>query len=390
MKILQSGNIRLHAFVTTTAYYCSWQCRCLAFQYPVPIPPIVRVARTALYSTSAALDNVSSSDDHQQIDPLVVKQLTSFAQELASTASHTIMPYWRQSDVEVETKKDETGTRSISQTLSPVTIADRSAELAMRKLIESKFPTHGIYGEEYGQVRTDADFVWVLDPIDGTKAFITGKPTWGTLIGCLYQGVPIVGIIDHCILKERWVGSVGNPTILNGQSVSTTKSATSLSNATIYTTTPDMFRTGEEVTKFNTIRDASLRTLYGCDCYAYALVASGFGADAVIEADLGLYDYAAIVPVMEGAGGIITDWNGNKLTLQNHINSKGRVVASSNNMLHSEMLRTLSLSTAAETTEQPDKERQPVRLYSNKRSSSIIRYALTLIAGILMGKIRKS
>lgn len=334
----QFENICLYAIIITfniwcnlSSDHCSW--RCLAFQHPAAsLSPTI----TSLYSKSSPDKAID-----EQVDPFMVKELTSFAHDLANAAGDAIMPYWRQKDVEVETKK-EIG-RSISQTISPVTIADRSAEMVMRELIETRFPSHGIYGEEFGKVRVDADFVWVLDPIDGTKAFITGKPTWGILVGCLFRGVPFLGVIDHCILKERWVGSIGNPTLLNGEPVSVAnKSATNIFDATIYTTTPDMFRAGEELKKFEVVRDASLRTLYGCDCYAYALVASGFGADAVLEADLGLYDYAAIVPVVQGAGGIITDWNGNTLTLRNHNNSKGRVVACSNTALHTEMLCTLS------------------------------------------------
>lgn len=361
-----------HAIITAIVLFgnfsfkeCSWGC--LAFDYPVTFSS---PATTALKATSA-----SDRAIDEQIDPLVVKELASFAHELANAAGNAILPYWRQKDVRVESKK-ESG-RSLSQTISPVTIADRSAEMAMRQLIETRFPSHGIYGEEYGSVRVDADFVWVLDPIDGTKAFITGKPTWGILIGCLFRGVPVVGVIDQCILKERWVGSIGNPTLLNGEPVSVAStSATNLCDSTIYTTTPDMFRAGEEMEKFEAVRDSSLRTLYGCDCYAYALVASGFGADAVVEADLGLYDYAAIVPVIEGAGGVITDWNGNALTLQNHDNSKGRVVACANVVLHSQILNTLS-----------GRRRTAGRKSHFKRA--VLRYAFTLITGIVLGAIGK-
>ncbi len=372
-------NIWLYAIITTIVVFensspneCPWHC--LALKHPAGSS-----SRTtsALHST---MDSDSDVDNH--VDPHVLKELTSFAHDLADAASNAIMPYWRQKGVEVESKM-ESG-RSLSQTMSPVTIADRSAEKAMRQLIEERFPSHGIYGEEFGQVRVDADFVWVLDPIDGTKAFITGKPTWGILIACLFRGVPIVGVIDQCILKERWVGSAGNPTLLNGQPVSVAStSATKLCDSTIYTTTPDMFRAGEEWNKFQVVRDSSLRTLYGCDCYAYALVASGFGADAVVEADLGLYDYAAIVPVMEGAGGIITDWNGNALTLQNHDNCQGRVVACSNSELHSEILLKLS----ATKSEPKDKRRTvSTKPYSKK---AIFRYAIALITGMALGAIGK-
>lgn len=352
----------------------SW--RCLALKLPV----------TSFSPVTSALQSMPAPDDEAidlQMDAFLLGELTSFANELADAAGDAIIPYWRQEGVVVESKK-ESG-RSVSQTISPVTIADRSAEMVMRQLIETRFPSHGIYGEEFGEVRVDADFVWVLDPIDGTKAFITGKPTWGILIGCLFRGVPIVGVIDQCILKERWVGSIGNPTLLNGEPVSVAStSATKLCDSTIYTTTPDMFRAGEEWKKFETVRDASLRTLYGCDCYAYALVASGFGADAVVEADLGLYDYAAIVPVVQGAGGVITDWNGNALTLQNHDNCKGRVVACSNTALHSEMLFTLS----APAAEQIDK--RPIAVIKSISKKAILQYVIALATGIVLGAIGKS
>ena len=131
--------------------------------------------------------------------------------ELADAVNNAIMPYWRRKGVRVKSK-EEAG-RSISQTISPVDIAHRSAKKVTRQLIETRFPSHEIYGKEFGKVRVDAEFVWVLDPINDTKAFITGKPTWGILIGCLFRGVPVVGVIDQCIMKERWVGSIDNSTL---------------------------------------------------------------------------------------------------------------------------------------------------------------------------------
>jgi inositol-phosphate phosphatase/L-galactose 1-phosphate phosphatase/histidinol-phosphatase len=180
----------------------------------------------------------------------------------------------------------------------------------------------------------------VLDPIDGTKSFITGKPLFGTLIACLRNGEPMIGIIDQCVLDERWVGVVGRGTTLNGKPVSTSGCST-LKDGMMYSTTPHMFHEGEETHKFRRICDAVKRPLYGADCYAYAIVASGFGADVVVEADLGLYDYCALVPVVEGAGGIMTDWNGKRLTLQNHEASRGRVVACANIGLHEEAIAIL-------------------------------------------------
>jgi inositol-phosphate phosphatase/L-galactose 1-phosphate phosphatase/histidinol-phosphatase len=210
----------------------------------------------------------------------------------------------------------------------------------MRELIEARYPTHGIHGEELGVARPDAEFCWVLDPIDGTKSFITGKPLFGTLIGLCHHGVPTIGIIDQCILRERWVGIRGVRTTLNGTPVHATGVRT-LGEAMLYATTPHMFHEGFESRRFAAVRDAVKRPLYGCDCYAYALVASGFGADLVVEADLGLYDYAASVPVLLGGGGCMTDWNGRELTVAHHEASRGRVVATANAELHAAAIELL-------------------------------------------------
>ena len=181
----------------------------------------------------------------------------------------------------------------------------------------------------------------VLDPIDGTRSFITGKPLFGTLISCLYKGTPVIGVIDQCVLNERWLGLAGQVSTLNGEPIKT-DGVNSLNEAEMYSTTPDMFQHGDELNKFNAMRQAVKTPHYGADCYAYALVASGFGADIVVEADLGLYDYCALVPVIQGAGGSISDWNGMKLSLQNHDLSKGRVVACANTKLHEQALEILS------------------------------------------------
>mmetsp|Transcript_12474 Transcript_12474/g.21598 ORF Transcript_12474/g.21598 Transcript_12474/m.21598 type:complete len:321 (+) Transcript_12474:90-1052(+) len=286
---------------------------------------------------------MSSQNDGGDTSTPTIDELASFANSLADEARKVILPYWRR-PIEVESKLEDD--RPIAE--SPVTIADRKAEECMRKLIEERYPSHGIYGEEYGQVRTEAEYVWVLDPIDGTKSFITGKPLFGTLIACLHHGTPIIGIIDQCVLGERWIGISGRGTTLNGKPVSTTTAATGgcskLKDCMMYATTPHMFHEGEESDKFNQMCNAVLRPLYGADCYAYAIVASGFGADIVVEADLGLYDYCALVPVVEGAGGIMTDWAGRRLTLGNHETSKGRVVACANEELHKEAMSILGKS----------------------------------------------
>jgi len=269
------------------------------------------------------------------MDPALQQQLAGFAEELAEVARKEILPFWRR-PLEVESKIEDG--RPVAE--SPVTVADRNAEAAMRKLIEERYPQHGISGEELGGVRLDAEFCWVLDPIDGTKSFITGKPLFGTLIGLCQHGCPVIGVIDQCVLKERWVGIVGHGTTLNGVAVHA-HGATVLSEAMLYATTPHMFAPGFEAERFAAVRDAVKRPLYGSDCYAYALVASGFGADLVVEADLGLYDYAAVVPVVLGAGGRMTDWAGKALTMMNHSSSCGRVVAAANEILHKAALELL-------------------------------------------------
>lgn len=147
----------------------------------------------------------------------------------------------------------------------------------------------------------------------------------------------IVGIIDQCVLNERWLGVTGKGTTLNGKPI-TAAGCSELKESMMYATTPHMFQEGEEAEKFKKMCNTVKRPLYGADCYAYAIVASGFGADIVVEADLGLYDYCALVPVLEGAGGVMTDWCGRRLTLENHATSRGRVVACANEDLHREAL----------------------------------------------------
>ena len=269
-------------------------------------------------------------------------ELANFANVLADAARLEILPYWRVPRQKLSSEVKYKSNRSEFQSASPVTLADRAAERAMRDIIEKQYPTHGIIGEEYGDVRTAADYVWVLDPIDGTRSFITGKPLFGTLISCLYKGSPVIGIIDQCILDERWLGVAGQQSTLSGIDIKT-DGVLKLKDAEMFSTSPEMFR-GYDLTKFNAMKDLVRTTHYGADCYAYALVATGY-ADVVVEADLGLYDYCAIVPIIEGAGGVICDWEGRELSLQNHEKSKGRVVACANKQLQEESLKVLKCIT---------------------------------------------
>jgi histidinol phosphatase-like enzyme (inositol monophosphatase family) len=203
-----------------------------------------------------------------------------------------------------------------------VTEADRAAEAAMRRLIEAEFSADGIIGEEYGTRNEGAGRQWVLDPIDGTTSFIAGRPIFGTLIALLQDGWPVLGIIDQPISGERWVGRIGQPTLFNGKPVQA-RPLKELSDAVLATTSPHLF-TNEEADAFMSVAKqvAEKKIVFGGDCYNYGLVASGH-VDVVIEAGLKLYDYAALVPVVEGAGGMMADWQGNPLDA----GSDGTVIA---------------------------------------------------------------
>ncbi len=248
----------------------------------------------------------------------------ALAIDLADAAGEVIRPYFRQ-PLAVDDKPD----------LSPVTIADRAAEAAMRHLIAGRFPDHGILGEEFGREREEAEFTWVLDPIDGTKSFISGVPLFGTLIALAHHGRPIIGIIDQPISRERWIGAAGRATTFNGNPVRTRPCA-ALAAATVFSTSPDMF-VGADVAAHAKVAGAAKLVRYGADCYAYGLVAHGF-IDLVVEASLKPYDFSAMAPIVEGAGGIATDWRGAPLTLA----SDGRVLVAGDRRAHQAALALLA------------------------------------------------
>jgi inositol-phosphate phosphatase/L-galactose 1-phosphate phosphatase/histidinol-phosphatase len=240
----------------------------------------------------------------------------TFAQRLADAAGEVIRPYFRK-PLAIRDKAD----------LSPVTAADHESEEVMRALIERHFPEHGILGEEFGSVREDAEFVWVLDPIDGTKSFISGLPLFGTLIALTRDRRPVLGVIDQPISRERWTGASGRPTTLNGASIHC-RACPMLASATLFATTPDMFR-GQDAPSFARVSAAVKLTRFGADCYAYGLLAAGF-VDLILEASLKPYDFCAMVPVVEGAGGVATDWQGDGLDLS----SDGRILVAGDRRTH--------------------------------------------------------
>ena len=241
-----------------------------------------------------------------------MQEFIAAAEAAADAAGAIIRPLFR-SQLLVDAKGDA----------SPVTEADRQAEVALRALLRARFPDHGIWGEEYGPERPDAEYLWVLDPIDGTRAFVTGRPLFGTLIGLLHHGVPVLGIIDQPATGERWIGAAGQPTRFRAPlgGVPRCRPCAGLGQAELSCTSPEMFEAADRP-GFERLRAAARRVTWGGDCYAYGLLALGL-VDVVCEATMKPWDWAAIVPVVEGAGGRVTGWDGKPLTLT----SDGRVLA---------------------------------------------------------------
>jgi histidinol phosphatase-like enzyme (inositol monophosphatase family) len=239
------------------------------------------------------------------------------AHRLADAARAVILPYYR-GLVAIDDKADS----------SPVTLADRGAEQAMRALLAELLPEHGVIGEEFGAERDAAEWVWVLDPVDGTKSFIVGRPTFCTLIGLLHRGKPVLGVIDQPVLDERWIGVVGQGTTLNGRPVASSTIAC-LTDAKLASTDPQ-FLPGEAGER---LKAQTRFTVWGGDAYLFALLASG-GVDIEAECGLKLHDFAALAPVIEGAGGVISDWQGKPLDRH----SAGDVLAAANPVLHAAAL----------------------------------------------------
>jgi myo-inositol-1(or 4)-monophosphatase len=227
---------------------------------------------------------------------------SAFVDDLATVSGETILPFFR-STLGVENKDLKGG-------FDPVTAADRSAEAVMRNLINRTFPAHGIIGEEFGSERGDAEFVWVLDPIDGTKSFICGLPAWGTLIGLTRGGQPVFGMMHQPFTQERFSGD-GEAARYRGPAgdrALTTRSCASLAEAVLLTTSPRLMKPKDRQA-FARVEDKVRLSRYGGDCYAYCMLAAGH-VDLVIETELKPHDVAALIPIILGAGGVITTWDG--------------------------------------------------------------------------------
>ncbi len=257
-----------------------------------------------------------------------IQELAAFAERLAD-ASRQILGSATAAPPVVEIKADA----------SPVTEIDRAIEARLRAMIGERFPAHGLLGEEYGSERLDAEFVWVLDPIDGTAPFIAGIPVYGTLIGLAHRGKPVLGIIDHPATDDRWVGIAGQATTRNGEAVRTRRCG-DLGAAFTTNSNPD-FLTADERARFERVRSRVRYTQYGGSCYAYGLLASG-RTDLALDGGLDIFDILAVVPVIEGAGGVVTDWAGEPIEL----GWQGRVLAAGDPALHREVLALLGAPTA--------------------------------------------
>ena len=244
-----------------------------------------------------------------------LEPLIRTATAAADAAGSVIRPFFR-AGLTADDKSDD----------SPVTIADRNAEQTIRALIAAQYPEHGILGEEFGLDNPSAGLRWVLDPIDGTRAFITGRPIFGTLIALLADGVPILGLIDQPVTGERWIGALGRPTCFTGPFGGTagTRACAALGAAELSCTSTEMFET-PDLPAWTRLQAATRRTTFGGDCYAYGLLALG-QIDVILESTMKIWDWAAIVPVIAGAGGSVTDWQGRALTPD----SDGHVLALGN------------------------------------------------------------
>lgn len=246
----------------------------------------------------------------------------TLAEQLADVARRIAMAHFRTA-VAVTAKSDG----------SPVTIVDKEIETEMRRMIRAAFPRHAIRGEEF-PAEGSGEFTWMLDPIDGTKSFITGFPLFGSLIGLLQGERPVLGVVEAPAMAERWVGCEGRPTLFNGREARTSACRT-LGDAVVYTTTAETFNS-EERPRFEALGARAALRRYGGDCYLYGMLASG-SCELVVEVQLKPHDFMAVVPVVEGAGGRMSDWCGAPLS----ITSNGRVVAAANETLWKEAIAEL-------------------------------------------------
>jgi inositol-phosphate phosphatase / L-galactose 1-phosphate phosphatase / histidinol-phosphatase len=250
----------------------------------------------------------------------VSADLVQLAQRLADESGKVIAQYFR-ADFHMEDKQDQ----------SPVTIADKEAEKAIRAILKQERPDDGIHGEEFGSAEGSSGYLWVLDPIDGTKSFVTGRPIFATLIGLVYNGEAVLGVINQPIIGDRWIGVKGQGTTHNGQPVRV-RECPDITKTRISTTGPEFFELEDYLRLYRFLKQEGLFSQYGGDSYSYGCLASGW-LDAALEGHMKLHDYAALIPIIEEAGGIITDWQGKPLPLNPTFDNR-QVIASGDEALH--------------------------------------------------------
>jgi histidinol phosphatase-like enzyme (inositol monophosphatase family) len=258
---------------------------------------------------------------------VTVIDFTAFIGRLATASGETILPFFRTS-LGVDNKG--------AHDFDPVTEADRAAEAVMRRLIQANFPQHGIVGEEFGNEREDAEYVWVLDPIDGTKSFISGFPTWGTLIALMHKKTPVFGMMHQPYIGERFSGDNGSAhyTGSAGPRRLAVRRCAALKDATLLTTSPQLMNEADRAC-FGRVAETVRLTRYGGDCYSYCMLAAGH-LDLVIESELKPYDIAALIPIVTGAGGVVTTWEGKPAQ------GGGRIVAAGDPRMHQAALKLLN------------------------------------------------
>jgi myo-inositol-1(or 4)-monophosphatase len=258
-----------------------------------------------------------------------IADFLALAHDLADRTGAVILPHFRGN-----TEIDHKG----GSAFDPVTAADLAAERAVRELLAERYPTHGVVGEELGSLQPGAEFCWIVDPIDGTRAFIIGQPLWGTLIGLLHEGTPLLGLMDQPFTRERFWGADGGAFYRGGQEPDRpllARACGSLADAMLASTSPDLFADGTERERFEAIgRKVRLRR-FGGDCYNYCLLALG-QLDLVVEAGLKAFDIAPLIPIIEGAGGVVTSWDGRNAS------EGGRIVAAGDRRLHEQAVALLS------------------------------------------------
>ena len=253
----------------------------------------------------------------------------AFVDQLANVSGETILPFFR-TTLAVENKKRKDGS------FDPVTAADRAAEAAMRTLIRRNFPEHGIVGEEYGDENAGAEYVWVLDPIDGTKSFISGMPSWGTLIALTRLGEPVFGMMHQPFTGERFAGDGGGAHYRGpaGKRELRVRPCAAIEDAVVYTTSPRLMKDADRET-FRRVEDKARLSRYGGDCYAYCMLAAGH-IDAVIETELKPHDVMALIPIVTGAGGLMTTWDNGPPE------AGGRIIAAGDRRVHAAALKLLA------------------------------------------------